>query len=118
MESKKRTCVVCGDKYNYCPNCSRDAGKPTWMFILCSETCHNVYEILNKRGFKEITDLETKKLLSDLDIKGKKFFPEIQSQIDEVFKVEEPKPKVTEAVETKEKESPTKTTKSFLKKTK
>ena len=118
MENKKRTCVVCGKNYSYCPNCSKDAGKPIWMFILCSETCHDIYEILNKRGFKDITDLEAKKLLSDLDIEGKEFFPEIKTQIDEIFKAKEPETKETETVKADEVKTPTKVTKGFSKKTK
>lgn len=89
MESKKRICVACGKGYHYCPNCAKDAKKPTWMFILCSDTCHEVFEILNKRGFKEITDDEAKEALLKLGIAGMEFEANTQRQIDGLFKTSE-----------------------------
>ena len=118
MENKKRTCVVCGEKYSYCPNCSKDAGKPTWMFVFCSDLCHEVSEILNDRGFKHIDDLEAKKLLSNLKLDEKEFFPEIKTQIDEIFKTKEPEAVKTDEVKTDEVKAPTRVTKGFSRKTK
>lgn len=120
MESKKRTCIVCGKSYSYCPVCDKDRGKPNWMFILCSHTCHGIYEILNKRGFKEITDLEAKKMLSELNVKDTEFFPEINAQIKEIFEAKEPESEVTKETEDTANivETPTKRTKGYTKKAK
>ena len=147
MESKKRICVACGKGYHYCPNCAKDAKKPTWMFILCSDTCHEVFEILNKRGFKEITDEEAKEALLKLDITGMEFEANTQRQIDELFKTSETElktnttdvtepaviintildveeietsavPEITEVTTNKEKSSNAKKTKSFSKRAK
>ena len=125
MESKKRICVACGKGYHYCPNCSKDAKKPIWMFILCSETCHEVYEILNKRGFKEITDEEAKEALLKLNITGMEFEANTQRQINDLLKVDSVETvEIVEATTTaeetinKEKSSNTKKTKSFSKRVK
>lgn len=125
MESKKRICIACGKGYHYCPNCSKDAKKPIWMFILCSETCHEVYEILNKRGFKEITDEEAKEALLKLNITGMEFEANTQRQINDLLKVDSVETvEIVEATTTaeetinKEKSSNTKKTKSFSKRVK
>ena len=125
MESKKRICIACGKGYHYCPNCSKDAKKPIWMFILCSETCHEVYEILNKRGFKEITDEEAKEALLKLNITGMEFEANTQRQINDLLKEDSVETvEIVEATTTteetinKEKSSNTKKTKSFSKRVK
>lgn len=125
MESKKRICVACGKGYHYCPNCAKDAKKPTWMFILCSDTCHEVFEILNKRGFKEITDDEAKEALLKLGITGMEFEANTQRQINDLLKVDSVETvEIVEAATTteetinKEKSSNTKKTKSFSKRVK
>lgn len=128
MESKKRICIACGKGYHYCPNCSKDAKKPIWMFILCSETCHEVYEILNKRGFKEITDEEAKEALLKLNITGMEFEANTQRQINDLLKADSVETvetvEIVEATATteetinKEKSSNTKKTKSFSKRVK
>lgn len=125
MESKKRICIACGKGYHYCPNCSKDAKKPIWMFILCSETCHEVYEILNKRGFKEITDEEAKEALLKLNITGMEFEANTQRQINDLLKADSVETvEIVEATTTaeetinKEKSSNTKKTKSFSKRVK
>ena len=125
MESKKRICIACGKGYHYCPNCSKDAKKPIWMFILCSETCHEVYEILNKRGFKEITDEEAKEALLKLNITGMEFEANTQRQINDLLKADSVETvEIVEATTTteetinKEKSSNAKKTKSFSKKAK
>lgn len=123
MSSKKRTCFVCRENYSYCPNCSNDAGKPTWMFVFCSELCHDVYDILNNRSFEYINDLEAKKLLLKLDLDKKEFSPELKEEIDKILKTKEPETKEPEAVKTDEVKTdevkaPTKVTKGFSRKTK
>lgn len=57
----KRTCFVCGKKYNYCPICSADEEKPRWYFLFCSEECHDLDQILSKYTHKEIEISEAKK---------------------------------------------------------
>lgn len=87
--TKKRVCVMCGSEYTYCPNCSKDAGKPIWMVAFCDDTCHEVYRILNDLGFKKITENEATKQLKEIDL-SKKTFPEItQKQLDALLKTKE-----------------------------
>ena len=56
----KRTCLVCGSKYSYCPHCSSDADKPKWYFLFCSENCNELDGILSKYTHKDITIAEAK----------------------------------------------------------
>ena len=36
--AKNRTCLLCGQKYSYCPHCDRDKFTTTWYFVFCNNT--------------------------------------------------------------------------------
>ena len=38
-----RVCVLCGAKYDYCPNCDADKGKPIWMTCWDKAECHDIW---------------------------------------------------------------------------
>ena len=44
MARRQRTCYLCGDKYEYCPTCTQDKFKPTWMVEFHSENCKNIFD--------------------------------------------------------------------------
>lgn len=64
---KKRKCFICGKEYKYCPTCSEDADKPTWYFICCCETCHEINDILSQHTAGRITTGEAKEKLEKID---------------------------------------------------
>lgn len=64
--ANNRKCVTCFKEYSYCPNCSKDASKPTWMVIFCSEKCKKIDGILSGHTAKRITDKEAKNQLKDI----------------------------------------------------
>lgn len=38
-----RTCIVCSEKYSYCPSCGEDRNKEPWHAIYCSENCKKLF---------------------------------------------------------------------------
>lgn len=86
-----KTCAVCHGEYSYCPNCKKDENKPTWMFVFCSENCHDIYKITSAYGRKDIIAKEAKDRLDKLDLSKLANFGEsykkVISEIDEATKV-------------------------------
>ena len=64
--AKNRTCFVCGNKYDYCPTCDRDRLKPSWYALFCSESCHNVNNILSKNTLGKLSIAEAHKELKKI----------------------------------------------------
>lgn len=67
-ERKTRICVCCGTKYLYCPKCNEDKDKPHWYFTFCGDNCHNLYDVLTKYEWEQITAVEAKTQLEKLDL--------------------------------------------------
>lgn len=66
--AKTRTCVLCGNKYSYCPTCPSDVDKPTWYFVFCGERCKTVNAILSAHTAGKLSKEEAKNRLSGIDI--------------------------------------------------
>lgn len=68
--AKNRKCISCGEKYSYCPTCSRAAAlEPSWKSEFCSETCMTLWTILTKYGMEFLSKDEAKEIISNLDLK-------------------------------------------------
>ena len=95
-----RTCIICGGKYHYCPNCGADAGKPTWYFIFDGQNCHDIYDVCTQYRDKEIDAETAYNLISALDLSNMENFVEsTKLQIEEIIKLhEEATAKVAEVV--------------------
>ena len=63
-----RKCILCGNKYEYCPSCPKDAKKETWYAIYDSENCKNISKTLTDYNLNQITKSEAKTRLSDCDL--------------------------------------------------
>lgn len=70
MNRDERICHICGKRYNYCPNCSRYLNYPRYMNMFCSENCLNVYQIISGYVEHDLSKVEAKELLSDIDASG------------------------------------------------
>lgn len=59
--SKERTCIFCGQKYQYCNHCREYANEPKWKFNFDSEKCHDLYEVIGgyNIGVKTIEDVKS-----------------------------------------------------------
>lgn len=68
MRDTKRTCVMCGNQYKYCPNCGSDYNKPTWYGVFCSDNCHDIYKIVTDYRDKKINAITAQSKLKDCDV--------------------------------------------------
>lgn len=104
MGRRTRECYLCSTKYEYCPTCSQDKMKPTWMAEFHDENCKNIFDICTRFNMKLMDKTEAKKALSACDLSNKsKFKDYVQKDIANIF-AEDPKP-----VQEKEKSAAAKT---------
>ena len=69
MATKNRKCLACGERYTYCPDCSRaDALKPAWSSQFCCESCATMWSTLTKFGMGRLTKSEAKDIISNLEL--------------------------------------------------
>ena len=91
----ERHCIICGEAYSYCNNCSDYDHLPRWMFTFHDENCRNIWRAINsyRTGVKDAT--QTRDTLDKLDLSKKdKFDPVFKGYIDEIYKKADPKPVV------------------------
>ena len=93
MGRRTRECYLCGENYNYCPTCSQDKMKPSWMTEFHSENCKNIFDICTRFNMKLMSKSEAKDALSICDLSNQESFKSyVKRDILEIFKVdEEPK---------------------------
>lgn len=95
MGRRTRECLLCGTKYEYCPTCSQDRMKPTWMSEFHSESCKNIFNICTSFNLQLLSKEEAKVALEQCDLSNKENFKSyVQRDIENIFaKDEDPKPK-------------------------
>lgn len=85
MAKLNRKCIICGTCYSYCPHCSEDTNKPTWMAIFCGENCKDIYTTLDDFRDGRISREDAQTVLNGLDLspieKLPKNFQEIFNEI-------------------------------------
>lgn len=79
-----RKCVLCGNEYEYCPNCTKDRNKPTWYKLFDGENCHGIFNALNDYNFNLATKEDTQKILSKYDL-SMSFNDHFRNEINEVM---------------------------------
>lgn len=62
-----RTCIVCGNKYEYCRRCSNNS-QPTWKTLFDTDTCHDIYHIIGSYRIGELTAEDAKNYILSYDI--------------------------------------------------
>ena len=94
MAAKNKTCLACGTKFSYCPDCSQtDALKPAWASEFCSEDCATIWTTAVKFNLGKLTKPEAKFILSGIALKPMdQYAPCIQRDFNKIL-AEEPKPK-------------------------
>lgn len=55
MKKTNRICLTCGKAYSYCPNCTEDELKPTWMALYDTENCREIFNTLTEYNAGLIT---------------------------------------------------------------
>ena len=90
MGRRSRTCYICGETYQYCPTCSQDRTKPSWMAEFHSVNCVKIFDIATRFNSKALTKDEAKKALEKCDLSNKaNFKPFIQRDLENIFKADE-----------------------------
>lgn len=65
---KLRTCVVCGNKYKYCRNCSAYSYLEPWHSTYDKDECRQIFDICSRFGGNSITADEAKKKLEEIGL--------------------------------------------------
>jgi hypothetical protein len=99
---KNKRCLACGEKFSYCPDCSRiDKLKPAWASQFCVESCATLWTTLTKFGMSMITKSEAKEIISALDLKPIDVYVECVKRDYSKVMAEEKKPKRGKRIEIK-----------------
>ena len=99
MGKRTRECYLCGKKYEYCPTCSQDKMKPTWMAEFHDENCKNIFDTCSRFNMQLLNKEEAQDALNKCDLSNKENFKSyVQTDIENIF-FEEPKTKRNKKVE-------------------
>ena len=86
MGKRTRECYLCGKKYSYCPTCSEDRTKPSWMIEFHEENCVKIFATCTEFNIGQLTKDEAKKALSNCDLSNKDAFaPYVQNDLSVIF---------------------------------
>ena len=103
MGRRTRTCYLCGEKYEYCPTCSQDKLKPTWMAEFHSENCKDVFDICTRFNMQLLNKHEAKEVIEKCDLSNKlNFRPSVQNTLSNLLKADEDKITIDVDAEIKE----------------
>lgn len=96
MGRRTRECRVCGKKYEYCPTCTQDKYKPSWMALFHEENCMKIWDICTRFNMELMSKEEAKEAILKCDLSKKETFVDfVQKDIENIL-FEEPKPVVVE----------------------
>lgn len=99
MAKLNRKCIICGTRYSYCPHCSEDTNKPTWMAIFCGENCKDIYTTLDDFRDGRMSKEDAQVVLNGLDLSPIEKLPKNFQEIFNEIMVEEDIKTMDEAVE-------------------
>lgn len=86
MAKRNRTCLTCGTKYSYCPTCSVDKAKPTWMTEFCNEVCKELFGTATRYNMQVLTKSEAKEIIENLELKEKSEYVDfIQKDLENIL---------------------------------
>jgi hypothetical protein len=102
MAMKNRTCLACGTKYSFCPDCNgADKLKESWHSEFCSSECKDLWTTATKFNLGKLTKAEAKSIISALPLKPiDQYVKCVQRDLDVILKAE-PKPKRGKRAENK-----------------
>ena len=90
MGRRTRECYLCGQNYQYCPTCTQDRTKPSWMSEFHSESCKNIFDICTRFNMGTISKEDAQRELNSCDLTNKSNFKSyVQRDLDAIF-YEEP----------------------------
>ena len=98
MSRKNRKCLCCNVDYHYCPTCSQDRMKPSWMSEFHDENCKNIFDICTRFNMELMSKENAQKALSACDLSNKANFKDyVQRDITNIFADEKPASKAKKA---------------------
>ena len=101
MGRRNRECYLCGAKYSYCPTCTQDKMKPSWMTEFHDANCKEIFNICTRFNMKKMSKEEAKEALGKCDLSNKANFKSfIQKYFYNIF-AEEPRVKRIRKAEVK-----------------
>ena len=90
MAKRNRECYLCGEKYTYCPTCTQDKMKPSWMAEFHSENCKNIFDICTRFNMGLMSKSEAQDALLECDLTNLKNFKSyVQRDIENILKDDE-----------------------------
>lgn len=100
MARRNRECYLCGEKYSYCPTCTNDKNKPSWMAEFHSENCKNIFQICTNFNLGTMTKHEAQAALEQCDLSNKENFKSyVQHDLENILKAEPKARKVKPVIE-------------------
>ena len=86
MARRTRECYLCGTSYKYCPTCSEDRMKPSWMAEFHSEDCVRIFDICTRFNMGTMSKIEAKEALNTCDLSNNKNFKScVQRDLEVIF---------------------------------
>lgn len=90
MGKRDRKCYLCGESYKYCPACSQDRMKPSWMGEFHSESCKNIFDICTRFNLGMMSKSEAQTALIECDLSNQANFKSYVKRDLEVIFEEDP----------------------------
>ena len=91
MAKRDRKCYLCGVSYKYCPTCSQDRMKPSYMTEFHNENCKNIFDICTRFNMELMSKSDAKNALEQCDLTNKENFKSyIKRDLETIF-TEKPK---------------------------
>ena len=92
----ERTCMMCGEKYQYCSHCDEYDARETWKYLYHDKNCMAIGNIWYAYRGKEITKDQAKEQMNEYKENLEKIFKHHSIAADEIrdifgIKLEEPK---------------------------
>lgn len=86
MGRRTRECLLCGTRYEYCPTCSQDKMKPSWMTEFHNENCKSIFDICTRFNMELLSKDEAKAALEKCDLSNKANFKSyVQRDLENIF---------------------------------
>lgn len=99
-KKNNKTCIVCGEKYTFCPTCANARDLETWKNIYCSENCKKIFHAASGYHAKTVTIEEVRTRFDACDLSYKdKLNENFIEAINAVYSVKEVKESVDKTEE-------------------
>lgn len=85
--SYKRSCLMCGTEYEYCPYCRQFDRQPKWRTLFDREECKKLHDVTSHYLINDLSKEEAMKKISAIDLKDVKLTSPVQKVVDEIMQV-------------------------------